>query len=811
MKKVDITEENKTNLNPCETCTLKQGIKVLGCGPIDAEIVFLGEVPEESDIRKGEPFAGDSAVQVLNPTLRAVGLDREKIYMTNACLCRPVLNRVPTKEEILLCRNRLMKTLKRISPKLIVTLGNVPLYAMFPKMLRTIGGVQKYRGRVMICEELNCKVLPTFHPGAIARNPGLYKQFRMDIKKAAELVSGVESVAEVINYDYTHIQTVEQFKEALIILKKEKLISFDIETTGLDCFSDDILCMSLCYKEKQGFFFLTDKHPKNTWKTEDWWEILSGLKSLFEDPEVKPIVHNESFEAAFVRTMLGINFDAYADTLIMHFLLDENSFHGLKDLAKRYPDVAGYEEEVERGKMLLLPVDKLMKYNCIDSDVTFRLFKEFSAGLDKIGLTKFFYEFIMPFRKTLTKMEMRGVNVDQVMLKGLVLDFGHKIEKIEKEIFEISGKELNLRSSKQIQALLYTDMGLAITEKTAKGAPKTDKKTLSSFPKSNKVIQLLLMHKKLSKLLSTYIIGVEKRINPITHKVHTDFLVHGAVTGRLSSRNPNLQNIPRGDDEYGRMIKNMFVPCKPGWKLILPDYKQLEYRIMLQYVGDEKLINDLRLGFDPHAETAAEIFGIPKEQVTKKQRVLAKGVVFGLLYGRGPASIAEEFGWSYKETIAFIERFFELHSAVKKWMNGQIMKVRKDKQVVGLFGRIRRLPNIDSSIPGIVAEAERQAINSPIQGVASDICGMAAIRVWNRLEAEKFQARPIMIIHDSIPTEAPNEEVDQVISLMCEEMKKQPEGIIVPLDIDFEVGNRWGEAEKVEFQYPQMSYSMLSK
>ena len=772
----------------CSNCTFFGKTKVLGTGPQDAEIMFIGEGPGEEEEMQGIPFVGRSG-KLLTDVLNKIGIDRNKCYITNAVLCRPPGNRTPNKEEILCCRSRLVRCITRIKPKLVVTLGNVAYFALFPS--GRIGGISEYRGVIRKSEEFDCNILPTYHPAAILRDPLKYKDFEKDIRKIKMFLSG-ETVK--INYNYILLDSIDKIRNAFKELKESIYVSMDIEAEGLDYFTDKIISFAFSHKPYTSYFIPTPYSHFNCF-TEDVWnnEVIPLLKELLEDPNVKIIVHNEPYEDLFMKGQLNIDLQVYFDTLLAHHLLDENSQHGLKVLSVRYPDIAGYETGINRNKIYELSNEKLMKYNCIDADVTFRLYLEFKDELEKEGLNNLFFNLVMPLRIILSKMEYRGICVDISYLNKLEQEWNQQLKEIEDEIFKLVGKKLNINSTKQLITLLFNDLKLPMINCTTKNNPSTNDSTLQELSKYSEVPKLILKYRKISKMLSTYVIGLKEKINKVTNKVHTNYLVHGTRTGRLSSRDPNLQNIPRGDDEFGLAVKRIFISL-PGWVMVSMDYSQLEYRIMLNYVKDYDIIKELSEGKDIHKVVASEVFKKPLDQVTDKERSIAKTIVFGLIYGRGPRSLAEALDISISEAYKFIDSFFKKHKKMKQWIDKQCKIIKQEKKVKSLFGRTHRLFSIDSIDKGIASKAERQAVNFPIQSTASDLTSSVLIRLWNRFIEEGYQARPIFIIHDSITCECPKEEAKKVKEIMIEEAihKKFP-GINVPLEVKVKILKNWAD------------------
>lgn len=783
-------------VTPCSICFLNKEQRVVGFGDVDSEVMVVGECPSSLDKSVGKLFTDESS-QYLFSTLRVVGLSKEQCFFTTATLCRPRDGNL-TRELAVCCRDNVMRLAKRIHPKVIILLGNA-MFSLFPLMKKN-ESVSKHRGVFLTCPTLDTdiKVMITYSPDVIMRDKSRAGTFIEDIRKACRYVKGELSL--VVENNYEHITDVPVFKQKIKEVKEAGLFGFDIETTNkrnkFDCYTENILSMSFSISEKTGFGILTDKHPETNWSTEEWWEVLGELRYLLGDRNMKAVVHNESFETSFLSKQMGIEFSAYADTLLMHFLLDETTPHGLKFLVTgTFPELANYDKGIDKSHMEKVPIKDLIHYNICDSDVTLRLYHRYLKQLQDNNFMDLFNH-TMAYRRVLTQMEMGGVSVDTDKIAEVRSILIKEIDDIKKKIYVSAGKEFNINSPVQVENVL-TEAGLKLTVKTEKGANSTGEDVLKSLKSKHPVVGLILKYRGCIKLLDTYLNGekgIDANINPITHKIHTNFLVHGTKTGRISSTDPNLQNIPKpSKSEYGKMIRNIFVPRSPDWVWVEGDYKQIEYRILINYVKDETLINHIREGRDPHGETAARLFNIPQQQVTEAQRGVAKGVVFGLIYGRGYKSIAAELGISEAEGKRIVNKFFEIYGCIRFWIESQKEHIRKYGEISSFFGRKRRLPAIRSNDNNLRAMAEREGVNFVIQGTANDICAQALIRLWYRLNSEKFQAVPVLTIHDSIIVESPKTELEVIMKIMNEEMTRPIPGIIVPLAVDFKVVNRWGD------------------
>ena len=789
--------EGLFNIDYCSDCPLRGSVKVLGEGKIGSRLMIVGEAPGEEEVRYGRPFIGRSG-QLLRDVLCRVGIKEEDCYITNAVLCHPPSNRTPTRDEINRCKYRLKKVVMKIQPKMILALGNTATYALLSlieeKNIKSNVGIERVRGSSIFIEEFGCRVFFTYHPAAILRDPYKYRPFYEDLLLVSHFL-GSGGIVEV-KHDYRKLISLESILNTFNMFINVGEVALDIETTGLDAWTDEIVCMAFSCKENEAFWLPTKFYKDGKyWTDKDWYEVKEMLVTLLNS-NIKVIVHNEPFESLFFKTKFGIDLNVYFDTLLAHHLLDENSPHGLKTLSTRYPDVVGYADNIIYTQISELDEESLMKYNCADVDVTYRLYKEFNKELEKEGLSGLFFDIVIPARRVLTKMEYRGVKVDESYMKSLEETWLKQISEIEEKIYQMIGERINLNSSQQLSELLFKKLGFESTKKTLKGNQSVDNEVIKNLATKSEVVKLILEYRKIQKLLSTYVVGLRKRINPITKRVHTEYLMHGTVTGRLSSRNPNLQNIPRGEEAYSLEVHKCFVPSKEDWVIMEFDYKQLEYRVLLAYIKDDEMIKRIREGLDIHRFVASRIFKKPSEEVNDRERFIAKIVVFGLLYGMGENSLARELGVSKEEAQVILKSFFEMHDKMLNWMNERRVEVKRKKYVTSLLGRRRRLYAIDSEDEGIASKAERQAINFPIQSLASDLTLSALVKIWNELERRGFEARPILIIHDAIVVESPRNEKEEVKKIVIDIMK-QPLGedfilpSYVPLDVDVKEGESW--------------------
>ena len=455
-----------------------------------------------------------------------------------------------------------------------------------------------------------------------------------------------------------------------------------------------------------------------------------------------------------------------------------------------------YEEVAGKGKKQLcfseVPLSQAIPYAAEDADITLQLAQLFGKELKERDLDELFDTLEMPLMHLLAQMETEGVAVDTEELQEISKIFETEMATIEQSIYELAGETFNINSSQQLGAILFEKLELPVQKKTKKKTGySTDAEVLTALAQMHEMPAQVLRYRTLSKLKSTYTDALVELVNPKTGRIHTSYNQTVAVTGRLSSSNPNLQNIPvRGDE--GRMIRKAFVP-KPGHKLISADYSQIELRLLAHCSEDPILIDSFKSGDDIHRRTAAEMFDSSPMFVTDEERRHAKAVNFGIMYGMSPYGLSKELGITQKMAKTFIERYFDRYSGVKGFIDDCIAEATEKKTTSTLLGRIRPLPEIASANRNVKQFAERSAVNTPIQGTAADLIKLAMLKCQEVIEEKELKTRMIMSVHDEIVFEVPDGEVDQVKPLMKEAMENVWE-LQVPLSVNIEVGTNWSEA-----------------
>lgn len=779
-------------MNDCIKCKLHSTRKniVWGEGPRNAEIVLLGEAPGQDEDYLGKPFVG-RAGKLLDKILKEAGFDRKEIFIDNVCKCRPTItyndtieNRPPSAEEIEACSSYFEETINNIKPKIIIAAGNTPLKYLLSN--RAVN-ISKKRGQFIWSNKYQCYIVPVFHPAAILRKFEYYPITVDDFKKIQSFLKGE---IKKLPTSYYFLDTKSKIESFFTDLSSQKVFSFDIETDNLDFLKSKIICMSFSWKEGEGYVLpILKEDCTSFWDNDTYSFIFDNLKNIFKTDAIK-CYHNGKFDSLFLKNH-GIEiYPPTFDTMLAHHLLDENAegMHGLKSLAWIYTDMGGYEQNLEDYKkihklgkgMSNIPYSILYNYAAADADCTFRLYKIFLPLLEKEDLLKLFTKLVMPLNNILIETEFKGVKIDVDYLDQLDKKFTSQLEDIQQAILQKIGKEVNLNSTKQLQQLFFTDLKLPYTKKTKTGY-STDEEALTFLSQYHEVPKLILEYRRINKILSTYIKGLTYDHN---HRVHTCYNLSGTQTGRLSSYGPNLQNIPHESE-----IKNIFI-AEEGHSLIEADFSQIEFRLWGHYSNDEKMIADICKGLDIHKLVASKVFNIPMEQVTKEQRRLAKETVFGLLYGRGAKSIAEDNKISLDQARKIMHEFFSLYPKAKRWLDLIVIQAKKDKKLKNFFGRIRRFVTFDSPDEEIRAQAERQAKNFLPQSTAADITNFTAVRLYPILK--KYNAVLVLNVHDCLVYEVPDQYVDEVAAIIKREAERKIKGLNVPLEVEIKISKKWG-------------------
>lgn len=598
-------------------------------------------------------------------------------------------------------------------------------------------------------------------------------------------------VAKKPGHDYELIADEEAFEEFLKRLKERKHFSLDTETTSLDPLEAKLLGLSFSWEEGKAFFVSLQG---------DW---LDRLRPILEDGKIEKHGHNLKYDISILRQADIEVRGAAFDTMIASYLLNPGSrAHNLNALAF---EQFGYEmQPIEaligpKGKhqlpMEAVPVQKLSWYSCEDADYTERLVRLLSERLTSEKLREVFDDIEMPLVPVLSKMELNGVKIDIDFLKGMSTEIGRKLASLEKSIYKEAGTEFNIASPIQLKEVLFEKLKLSTKGigKTKTGI-STAADQLEKLRSEHPIVEQILEYRELTKLKSTYLNALPEIASKVDGRVHTSFNQTVAATGRLSSSDPNLQNIPIRT-ELGAEIRKAFIADR-GHRILTADYSQIELRIAATIAGVKTMIESFRNNEDIHTRTAAEIHGIPLDQVTKDIRRTAKEVNFGVLYGMGASGLAQRQGIGREEARAFIEKYYVIYHELRDWIDETITAAHARGYVETLFGRRRYLPELNSSNPMIRAAAERMAVNMPIQGTSADIIKLAMIRIHEKLPEISPEAKMILQVHDELVFEVPERDVQKVAKMVKDTMEHVYE-LKVPTVVEVEVGKSWGETEKL--------------
>jgi DNA polymerase I len=569
---------------------------------------------------------------------------------------------------------------------------------------------------------------------------------------------------------------------------------FDTETTGLDTHQDKLVCISFSFKPHEAYCVLI---PKDRAEAQ---AIVLEFQHIFTDQNIVKVGQNIKFDMQML-AQYGLEVQApYFDTMIAHYLLQPDLRHNLDFICEtylNYKKVATEELLGKKGKTQLdmrhVEREKMANYACEDADLTFQLYPILQKELQDNELINLFSEIEMPLIEVLSDMERTGVVIDKEALNEYAHVLRGQITTIEQEIFDLAGEHFLISSPKQLGIILFEKLKIdSNAKKTKTKQYSTGEEILVQLADKHPIINKVLEYRGLVKLLNTYVETLPKLINPKTGRIHTSYNQAVAATGRLSSNNPNLQNIPIRD-ENGREIRKAFIPSGSDKVYLSADYSQIELRIMAELSNDPAMIEAFNHGVDIHSATAARIFKIPANEVTSDMRRKAKTANFGIIYGISSFGLAQRLNISRSEAKEIIDGYFEAFPDVKKFMDKSIEIARNDGFVKTLFGRKRYLTDINSANAVVRGIAERNAINAPIQGTAADIIKVAMIRIFDRLKQEGLNSKMILQVHDELNFDVETTETDQVKKIVKQEME-QAVRIKIPMLVEMNTGRNWLEA-----------------
>lgn len=597
-----------------------------------------------------------------------------------------------------------------------------------------------------------------------------------------------------VAHTYHVAETAEQQEELCKLLSAQTAFAFDTETEGLDPLNAPLVGMSFAIQEHEAWYV-----PVPTEK-EEAMNCLVRFKVVLEDKKILKIGQNIKFDILALRKYNVKVGGPLFDTMIAHYLLNPELRHGMDYLAETYLHYQPVPIEQligpkgkKQGSMRDVPLEEIKEYAAEDADITLQLKQYFEPLLQKEGVDNLFYQMEMPLIYVLAEMEATGVKVDTDALKSSSLELTNQLAELEKEIHELAGCEFNINSTRQVGEVLFDKLQLDTkAKKTKSGGYSTSEDVLEKLRSKHPIIDKLLAYRGIKKLLSTYIDALPELINPQTGKIHTSYNQAVTATGRLSSTNPNLQNIPVRD-ELGREIRKAFIADNDDCIFFSADYSQIELRIMAHLSGDPHMIEAFCDGEDIHAATAAKIYGIAPSEVTSDMRRKAKTANFGIIYGISVFGLAERLSIPRGEAKELIDGYFKTYPQIRAYMDESIRIAKEKGYVETIFKRKRFLPDINSHNAIVRGYAERNAINAPIQGSAADIIKLAMIHIHQRFEEEHLKSRMILQVHDELNFNVWKEELEQVKAIVLDCMEHVME-LRVPLIADYGEGLNWLEA-----------------
>jgi len=596
------------------------------------------------------------------------------------------------------------------------------------------------------------------------------------------------------NHFYQHVQTEFAIKLFLDKLLQQKSVCFDTETTSLDTFKAELVGIAFSYEKGKGYYVSIPE------KKEEAQKIIELLRPFFESENIEKIGQNIKYDLKVLHNY-GIEVKGnFFDTMIAHYLLQPDMQHNMNVLSETYlnyypkpiEDLIGKKGKNQRS-MRHVAIEEQTEYAVEDADVTFQLKQIFETKLKEKSLTDLFQNIEMPLLRVLTQMELEGIKLDTAFLKSLTQDLNKDIIQLESAIYRKANQEFNLASPRQLGDVLFRDLKLIDKpKKTKTGQYATGEEVLSKLAKEHEIVADILAWRGLIKLKNTYVEALPKEVNDQTKRIHTSFSQAVAATGRLSSVNPNLQNIPIRT-ERGRQVRKAFVPKNDDYILLAADYSQIELRLIAELSGDETMKQSFLNGEDIHKATAANVFKIPIEEVTREQRSHAKTVNFGIIYGVSAFGLSQQTNLSRKESKELIDTYYETYPRLREYISEQINFAREQGYVETLLGRRRYLKNINSANYMVRSADERNAVNAPIQGSAADIIKIAMIDIQELLNKGNYQSKMLLQVHDELVFDIHKEELETLKPLIKQTMEKAYQ-LTIPLSVDVGIGMNWLEA-----------------
>jgi DNA polymerase-1 len=604
-------------------------------------------------------------------------------------------------------------------------------------------------------------------------------------------VSNYQSIKDM-SVDYRLVDSAQKRKELLDLLLEQKSVCFDTETTGLDPITAELVGFSFCFKKNEAFYVPVEQGREQ--------EIASEFKVFFENNEIEKIAQNLKYDYKIL-LKYGLKVCApYFDTMIAHYLLEPDQRHNMDDLAQNYLNYQTISIETLIGKkgasqssMRFADIDKVCEYACEDADITFQLKTLFEESIKTSALEKLFKEIELPLIPVLSQMEMEGIKIDISSLNSFSQELDQEIRKLNQNVQEIAGTPFNLASPKQLGQMLFEHLKLVDKpKKTKSGQYSTSEETLLKLKGKHAIIDDILDFRHLQKLKSTYVDALPNLAKKDSQRIHTTYQQTVAATGRLSSTNPNLQNIPIRS-EKGREVRKAFIAKDENHILLAADYSQIELRLMAHLSQDQGMLNAFTNKEDIHSATAAKVYGVELSEVSREQRSNAKMVNFGIIYGISAFGLSQRLAIKRTEAKEIIDNYFLQYPKVKEFMDKSINDARDKGYVETIMGRKRHLKDINSRNAVVRGYAERNAINAPIQGAAADVIKIAMIEVQNAISEAGYKSKMLLQVHDELVFDVYLPELEEIQKLIKNKME-QAVSLSVPLEVDLGTGQNWLQA-----------------
>ena len=616
-----------------------------------------------------------------------------------------------------------------------------------------------------------------------------------DAEDVAETQTSYYATLENTEHFYQNVQGDLPTRMFVQNLLNQTSVCFDTETTGLDALNSELVGLAFSWEKGKGFYV---PFPENQ---EEAQILINKFKPFFENETIEKVGQNIKYDLKIL-SRYGIEVKGNLfDTMIAHYLINPDMRHNMDVLSETYLKYSPKSIETLIGKkgkgqksMRDVALDDIKEYAVEDADVTIQLKNHFLPILEKVGTKKLYDEIEIPLVPVLADMEKEGINLDVDFLKKMSVEMTAESQALEQKIYETAGETFNLASPKQLGDVLFEKMkiGGAKQKKTKTGQYATGEEILSYLANDNPIVKDILEWRQMVKLQSTYIDALPNQVDPKTGRVHTDYMQTVAATGRLSSNNPNLQNIPIRT-ERGRQIRKAFIARDENYTLVSADYSQIELRIIAALCGEENMIEAFKNNEDIHKSTAAKVFNVPIEEVTKEQRSHAKTVNFGIIYGVSAFGLSNQTNLSRKESAELIDAYYKTYPKLKSFISDQVDFARENGYVETISGRRRYLKDINSANAIVRGGAERNAVNAPIQGSAADIIKIAMINIHKKLKSENWQSKMLLQVHDELVFDVHNSELEKIQPMIKREMENAFK-MIVPLEVEIGTGKNWLEA-----------------